>query len=427
MKRTILLVLLTLALVASGVFAQTTITYTRWAGTQEAIDFGKMVDTFTASHPNIKVTTDFLPWDAYWQKVQTTVLAGNAADVISMASGMQGAFITRGVFRVMDDLPGAKALYAEMAKGGRDADMVAGKIRAMPVGAGVRTMIYNKALLDKAGLTYPDPSTPMTWDKFAAMAGKLSIKTGDAYVQYQAYFHVMEMYEAFVLGYGGQILDSWTKPTKVLINSAKAIQGLTVMQNMFKNSVFPPYTGEWQTQYGTPDDAVATGKIVFEQTGPWGFGPLVDKKIDIGTAPLPVGIVANRATHGYLNSLALARNIKAGAVTNAAWEFVKWACGAEGQLEFTKTGDLPANTKAMAQAQASNPYSSSNAILTKEIMKPFFSELPFVVYGPMLPTSEFGGLVQTALTDMFQMRATPQQTAAKIEKDGNSIIASLFE
>ncbi len=426
MQKRVLLVLLALALVAGSAFAQqTTITYTRWAGTQEATDFGKLADTFMKKNPNIKVTTDFLPWDAYWQKVQTTVLAGNAADVLSIASGQQGAFITRGVFRVLDDLPGAKALYAEMAKGGQDADMVSGKIRAMPVGCGVRTMIFNKDLLSKAGVAIPDPEKPMTWEQFMALSSKLSVKTGTAYTQYQAYFHLQEVYEAFVLGYGGKILDSWTKPTKVLINTPQAIKGLTVLQDMFKNNVFPPYTGEWQTAFGSPDDAVATGKVVFEQTGPWGFGPLVDKKINIGTAPLPVG--TSRATHGYLNSLALARNIKAGATTDAAWEFVKYLCSAEGQLEFTKTGDLPANMKAMAKAQENNPYSDSNPVLTKAIMKPFFSELPYVVYGPMLPTNEFTGIVNSALTDLFQLRATPAQTAAKIEKEGNAVIATLFD
>ncbi len=421
MRSRIFLVLLTLALIAAfaapNVFAQTTITYTRWAGTQEATDFQKLVDTFVASHPDIQVKTEFLPWSAYWEKVRTTVLAGNAADVISLSNVEQGAYITRGVFKVLDDLPGAKALYAQMAPGAQAADIVTGKIRAIPVGAGVRAMIYNKDLLDTAGVAYPDPVKPMTWDQFVQIAKKLTVKDGDKFVQYTARFHVMEMYESFIVGAGGKLMDSYTHPTKILVNSKEGIAGLTVLQNLFKQNVLPPYTGEWQTEFGTPDDAVATGKVVFEQTGPWGFPPLLDKGINVGTAPLPMGKV--RSTRGYFNSLAISRNSKN---TAAAWEFIKWMTSAEGQLEFTKTGDLPANSKAFIQAQNENPYPYS-----KDMMKPFFSEIPFVITGPMLPTTEFTGVLESALTDLFQLRSTPQQTAAKIEKDGKDIISSLFE
>ncbi len=419
MSKRILFVIVAAALAAifaaPGLLAQEgVVKYTRWAGTQEAVDFQKLIDTFSKSHPKVKVEYEFLPWNGYWEKVRTTVMSGEAADVLSMANSQAGAYLTKGAFMPMDDFPGAKAVFNQMQPGAQGSVLVNGKIMAMPVGVGVRAMIYNKALLDKAGVKYPDPAKPMTWDQFFAIAKKLTVKDGDKFLQYTARFHILEMYEGLIVGYGGKLMDSYTHPTKIMVNTPEGIKGLALAQRLFTENVMQPYTGEWQTEYGTPDTAVATGKIAFMQTGPWGLGPLNEAKINYGTCPIPV--VKNRATRGYYNSLAIYRSAKN---PKGAWELVKWLAEAEGQLEFAKTGDLPANKNALARAQKAG----ANA----DIMKAYYSELPYVIVGPMLPTSEWDGMLNTALTDLFQLRATPEQTAAKIEAEGNSIIASLFE
>jgi multiple sugar transport system substrate-binding protein len=393
---------------------KTVIRYTRWAGGNEARDFTRLVAAYSASHPTIEVKTEFLPWAAYWEKVRTTVMSGDAADVISLSNSEAGPYLTRGAFMDLDGMPGARELFAQMQPGGQSADLVNGRIKAIPVGAGVRAMVYNKDLLDKAGIKYPSPDTPMSWDQFFEISRKLSIKQGANYVQYAARFHVLEMYESIVVSCGGRLMDNYTRPTKVLLNSPEGIQGLAITQRLFTENVMPPYTGEWQTEFGTPDSAVATGKIAFMQTGPWSLGAVNDARIKYGTCPVPVAKV--RSNRGYINSLAIYRGSKK---AQAAWDFITWMTGVEGQLEFTKTGDLPANTMALERAQKESKNS--------EIMKAFYGELPYVITGPMLPTSEFTGLLETAMTELFQLKATPEQTAARIEQEGNAIISSIFE
>ncbi len=221
-NRAIVLVLCVVmtVLAVKSVFAQTgSIRYTRWAGGAEARLFATLVQEFMRTHPNIQVKPEFLPWAAYWEKIRTTVMSGDAADVISLSNIEMGPYITRGAFMDLDNMSGATALYAQMLPGEQAADRVNGKIKAMPIGTGVRALVYNKALLDKAGIPYPDVDRPMTWDQFFEMSRKLTIREGDRYMQYTARFHILEMYESLVVQYGGQLMDSPTRPTKMMINS----------------------------------------------------------------------------------------------------------------------------------------------------------------------------------------------------------------
>jgi multiple sugar transport system substrate-binding protein len=414
MKR-LLLVALILLIALPLAFSQgkTTIRYTRWAGSQEARDFQKLIDLYNKSQSQVFVETEFLPWAAYWEKVRTTIISGDAADVISVSNVEAGPYITKGAFMDLDGMPGAKTLFAKMQPGAQLATSVGGKIKAMPIGLGVRAMVYNKAMLKAAGIPFPSPDKAMTWDEFVAMSKKLIKKEGDKIVQYPALFHLIENYEALVVQYGGKLMDNYLKPTKILINSKEGIAALARIQQLFKDDIFPPYTGEWQGAFGSPDSAVATGKVAFMHTGPWSLSAVEQAKIDYGTCPFPMQNV--RSSRGYVNSLAIFRGSKK---AQAAWSFISWMASVEGQLEFTKTGDLPANVEAFAKAQA--------ASAKADVMKAYFNELPYTITGPMLPSTELSALLETVLTDLFQFRVSPEEAAKKIEDEGNRIIKKLF-
>jgi multiple sugar transport system substrate-binding protein len=126
--------------------------------------------------------------------------------------------------------------------------------------------------------------------------------------------------------------------------------------------------------------------------------------------------LGQRANRGYINSLAIYRDSKK---VDAAWTFIEWMTGVPGQLEFTKTGDLPANKNAL-EASKKN---SSNPI---EIMEAFYSELPYIITGPMVPTDELDTLLDDISTQFLQGRITPAEAAAIIEADGNALIEEVY-
>ncbi len=393
----------------------TTIRYTRWAGTAEAKDFTTLVNTFMKSHPNIKIEAEFLPWGAYWDKLRTTVISGEAADVLSFGAAMSAPYVTKEALFDMTEIPGAKELLGQMQEGTKAAVLYQNKIYGMPVGVGVRAMIYNKALFDEAGVPYPSSTQPMTWEQFAEMCKKLIKKDAKGnMVQYPAHFHKTEMYEALIVQAGGQLMDNYTRPTKMLINSPEAIRGLQFMVDMIHQNIIPEFNADWSGPWGTPDSAVATGKVAIMQAGPWGFPPLDEAKINFGTAPLFMD--KKRANRGYINFLAMSKDIPQEKIP-AAWEFIKWMCG-EGQIEFTKTGDLPANKNALEQAKKSAP--------RPNVYDAYFSDLPYTITGPMIPSDEISSLIETVISEMCQDRYGAAEAAKTLEKDGNTLIKKIF-
>jgi len=141
---------LVLLLTTGSLFAAdpTVVRYSRWAGGQETKDFQALVDKFNASvgkDKNIQVKFEPLPWGTYWDKLRTTVLAGDAPDVISLSNAGENAqYLTRGVFATLDKMPGAKEAFADLSAPALGSLTVNGKVLGVPVGLGVRTMIYNK-------------------------------------------------------------------------------------------------------------------------------------------------------------------------------------------------------------------------------------------------------------------------------------------
>ncbi len=437
MKRSILkgfVAALALLCAAGAAFAApVVVTYSRWAGGNEIKDFQALVDKFNSTvgkQKNIEVKFEPLPWGNYWDKLKTTMLSGGAPDVISLSNaGENGAYLSRGVFLNLSKMPGAKDVIGALAKPAVQSLTVKGNVLGVPVGLGVRAMIYNKKLLDAAGIKHPDPVKPMTWEEFAAMAAKLSKKDAKgAYTHYTGLFSMDELTDSIVEEWGARFLDDRNNPTKVLINNKAGVEALTFAANLHKNNVVPPDTGEWQTPYGNPDNAVVTGSVAFMLSGPWGFsnfGPDAKVKVgDVGTCPFPVfkGKEKLRATRGYINGLAIYRKSK---VAKEAWEFVKWMVSKEGQLEFTKTGDLPANTAALAEAQANagKIYTSTSA----ENYRAYFSDLPYVISGPTLPSGEWTALFTAVLGDMRKGIITPADAAKRLESEGNEVLAAMWE
>lgn len=428
--KSLLVLVVAFAIASTSVLsAQKVVKYSRWAGGSETDMFQALVDEFNngvGKTKGIQVKFEPLPWGTYWDKLRTTVLSGDAPDVISLSNaGENSAYLNRGVFVALDNFAGAKAAIADLAKPAVQSLTVNGKTMGVPVGLGVRAMIYNKKLLDEAGIPYPDPVKPMTWEYFMEISKKLSKKNTDGtYSQITAVFQMGELADTIAAAMGTTFLNNRTKPTKVSINSATGIKALTFVQNLYKNGVVPADTGEWNTPYGNPDNAVATGKAVFMLSGPWGMPTIKDANVDFGTCPTPVfkGMEKYRATRGYINGLAIFRGSK---VKTEAWEFVKWLVSKEGQLSFTKTGDLPANVKALAEAEAKagELYKSG----TPEQYKAYFAELPYVISGYALPTSEWNGLYESLMGDLFKLKATPTATAKELQKQGDLLLASMWD
>jgi len=397
-----------------------TLTYGWWSnGPTKDNAMKAWVKSFSDTHPTIKVNPEILSWQDYWNKLQTTVAGGNAWDIVGMAGGMaapyfdQGALLDLGQFSDLQDA--TKNLLPSAVK----MTNWKGKQYALPVGIYVLMLGYNKSLLQKAGIPFPDPTTPMEFSDFMKIGAKLSVKSGNQYTQYAINVNDIDaLWTDLILMEGGQVYDNPINPTKLLLNdpsnSAAVLKGLTDYQNLFTQNLAVPYAQMGNGAYGTGDiDSLLTNKVAFSRVVLGDFLQIQQQNLttQIGVTPL-FAINGKQVTSGNANSFGIYANSKH---PNEAWEFIKWATSA-GQKGFGQVSDIPADmTASNTMASYIQPAAFTQTLIACE--KNFAPEV-------MTPNAQYNTDIGNILPDLSTGKITPAQAAQQIQSKGQADLNS---
>ncbi|MGH3446253.1 MAG: ABC transporter substrate-binding protein [Nocardioidaceae bacterium] len=118
-----------------------------------------VMDGFRKKHPNITVDLKNIPYDAYWDQLRNSSVAGTGPDVVTVYGGTTAAGYV-GAFEPLQD-----ALSKKQRSNLKFLDSSVGpdgNLYALPTGEYGYTLTVNKTLLNKAGL---DPGTALSsWD-----------------------------------------------------------------------------------------------------------------------------------------------------------------------------------------------------------------------------------------------------------------------
>ena len=132
-------------------------------------------DAFMKENPNVTIKYETFPWDVFIQTIQTSLPAGNTADVILIPGGYTCRYAAGGqLLEVPADvmtLDQAKGVFYDAPLGGQTCD---GKLYGFPAEYNLEYggAYVNPALFEAAGLTYPPQWK--TWDDVVADAKKLT-------------------------------------------------------------------------------------------------------------------------------------------------------------------------------------------------------------------------------------------------------------
>lgn len=374
---------------------------------------------FTKANPSITIKPEILSWADYWSKLQTTVAGGNAWDIIGMAGGNaapyfdQGALLDLSQFSDLSDA--TKNLQPDAVK----MTNWKGKQYALPVGIYVLMLGYNKSLLQKAGIPFPDATTPMELSHFMEIGAKLSVKSGGQYTQYAINLNDIDtLYANLIEMEGGQVYDTPINPKKLLLtdpsNAAAAVKGLTDYQNLFTQGLAVPYAQMTNGAFGTGDiDSLLTNKVAFARVVLGDFTQIVQQKLtdQIGVTPL-FAINGKQVTAGNANSFGIFANSKH---PNEAWTFIKWATSA-GQKGFGQVSDIPADmTASSTMADYIQPAEFTKTLIACE--KHFVPEV-------MTPNAQYTTDIGNILTDLASGKLTPAQAAQQIQSKGQADLNS---
>ena len=140
----------------------------------------KIFDAFMAANPNVTIKYETFPWDVFIQTIQTSLPAGNTADVILIPGGYTCRYASGGqLLEVPADvmtLAQAQETFFAAPLGGQTCD---GKLYGFPAEYNLEYggAYVNPALFEAAGIAYPPKWA--NWDAVVADAKKMTTLGSD--------------------------------------------------------------------------------------------------------------------------------------------------------------------------------------------------------------------------------------------------------
>ena len=373
----------------------------------------KLIAAFEDKNPNITVKRQEMPADtgASHDQYVTTFSSKSAeidvfdADVIWPAEFAQAQyaleldrFIEADGINMDDYFPGT------VQSGNFN-----GRQYAMPKYTDAGLLFYRKDIVE---------TPPKTWDELFDMASELKGKEGTEF----GYLMQANQYEGlvcnaveFIAAYGGQVVD---ENNEVVVNTPETVAGITKMVE-FVNSDFVP-SNILSFQETETNNAWVGGQSVFARNWPYMQSTSEDKEAsevagNVGFAVLPSGDDTNAATLGGWMSMINRYSEN----QEAAWEFVKFMSGPEGQKISAVDGGRAPTIEALYDdeevKEAAVLFSNEEFVATLQ------NAVPRPV-SPIYPV--ISDIMQVELSKALAKDITPEEAAKNMQ---DKIVAAMAE
>ncbi len=324
-----------------------------------------LIEAFEAAHPNIKVELIDIASADYTQKLTVMLNGGNDLDVVwikdadttpSIAARGQLEDLTPYIERDGIDLDAYNGVASRLNIGGKQV--------ALPISTGFYLLYYNKDIFDEANVPYP--SNDMTWAEFEELAAKVTSGEGND----KKYGALLHTWQACVQNWGVQdgehtILDTDYTFFKPYYEMALRMQDAgTIMDFSTLKTGNIHYSSPFQQ-----------GQVAMMPMGTWFMATMISK-INAGECSVNWGIAtlphADNLEAGYTVGSTTPLGINANSSNKeAAWEFIKFACGEEGAKIYSENGDIPAmkddSILAVIAGLDGMPEGAAEALVTKNI------------------------------------------------------------
>jgi len=316
------------------------VVFWQFSDRQVEIDaYNALIAKFEASHPNIKVRMEIVPWTNATDKLTTALASGGLPDVSMMGNDVVAQYQHIGALAPLDQY-----VAAESARVGSDitADFWPGdKLYyyldnhwwGMPVAEDTLAIFYRKDLLGAAGI-----QPPKTWDEFKTAAQALTKNGvyGAGWLQSIDYV-TLQAFMSVYLSYGARYLNA---DGKCGFDTPEFKQALDYYTSIFKSGWTPPDSAT----YAFPDMEAQwkAGKLAMfiDSAYLWADTQAANPDVakNMAVAPVPSGPKGQFAFLGGW-PLVLWNTSK---VKDAAAAWIMFATSAENVVELDRAaGELP--------------------------------------------------------------------------------------
>ncbi len=391
---------------------QVTLQMMYWDNVQTPV-IDEAIEIFEAANPNIKIETSVVPWGQYWQKLQTTTVAGTAPDIFWMNVPNFPKYANNNLLMNLSD---------HFEESGVDitkypSDLVAkysyeGTVYAIPEQFDTITLAYNKTMFDEADVAYPDES--WTWDDLLEAAQALTKETdnGKQY-GYLSNFGNQDGYYDYMVSNGGFIVSEDRKVSG--FDDPASIEAVQFLVDLiYKYGVSP--TGQQMVEVNSPFDLFTSGKVAMTALGSW-YVPIVNDSLgdQVDFAPLPKSPNTNERKsiiHGIgWTSYSQTK------YPEATWKFLNYLISPEFNTSLAKSGiTIPAYEGMAADWVNAIPYYNLQEFINaQEYSWP---------YPVSLKASEWTSIEISYLKDAYLNNMSVEEAMTSIADQMNEILES---
>lgn len=321
------------AILATPVAAETTVSFGYWGDPAELPPFERLVAEYEAANPDVTIDVQHAPWSGYWTRLDAQLAAGAGPDVLFITNvpsyAQRGALVELGPLIEVSGFPldqyNQEALKPHSFDGG---------LYSLPRDNATIVLYYNVDAFDEAGLAYPDET--WQWDDFRAAAEELAISEGGRTSRYGAVIESND-WPVWVAQNGGAIFDDPINPSTFTLDEPQAIAAVQFLGDMINKDRSMPSFLEANQSGGTTQMFLG-GQAAMAITNAARLGTYAGADFEWAIAPLPAGPDGQRSN--IIGGAGFGINSNTDDV-EAAWDFLSFVAGAEGQSVFA-SAEAPA-------------------------------------------------------------------------------------
>ncbi|MFN2378360.1 MAG: sugar ABC transporter substrate-binding protein [Candidatus Binatia bacterium] len=320
-----------------------------WAMGAEAEAAEAVLAGFREQNPGIPVRVQKVPWSAAHEKLLTAYVGGSMPDVFQLGNTWVPELATLGALEPLDDrVAGSRDVQREdFFPGVLEANVVDGRLVALPWYVDTRLLFYRRDLLERVGVA----AAPRSWEEWRAAMRKVRDSAASSPSEgggpYGAFLPISEWQTPVILALqlGAGLLrddDSFGN-----FRSPEVRRALEFYVDLFADDLAPR---AFEAQVSNVYREFAAGYFAFFVTGPWNLvemgrrlpAPLADVWT---TAPMPSPTGAGPGV-SIAGGASLAVS-SASPRKDAAWKLVEYLSTPPVQVRFREaSGDLPSRRSA---------------------------------------------------------------------------------
>lgn len=361
----------------------------------------KVEKDFEAANSDIDLKIEAQTWNERDQKLAAAFAGKKGPDVVLQIPDQLPQYVKNGSFEAIDDVVEPdKDKFLPAAIPGLTVD---GKVYAAPIYHTVTTTMFNKTILDKAGISKP----PETWDEIKAAAPKVKA-AGFSTLDYSASPEASLNLNFYPLLWqaGGKVFNDDGKT--VAFNEAPGLEALTFLKGLYD-------------QGAIPKSSLTNGNLVADQ-------PLGKGQVAMAFTSTPADAKTVAATWGAANVVIgtpltgqkqVGFGLPGGLAVNAASENVDAA------KKFVSFMIQPAQVQALSKASGFfTARTDAKAELTDPVAQKFADQLQYAFPGePNQSARQVMSLLSVEIQAVLTGKKAPQQALNDAAKQANDLLS----